>query len=137
VSRYVSVLIALLLCGCLNQPCVDESAEAPAKLTDAPLVQDGGQICFASPDQGYTMGMVTVMYWGDEEDALELAYRAGFEAAGWVEGFESGPDILNFRKGDVLIQISLSKGETPRFGHKFDSPSLRADASWYDLAKTD
>jgi hypothetical protein len=120
VSRIVLATFALLLAGCRSHPCGEHEAEAPPKLAEAPIVQEGGKICHANE------GNVTVMYWGDHTSELGLQYRAAFDAAGWKEacGEWASKDQLCFEKGDLRVDLHMTQTETPRFGAKAWSPSI-------------
>jgi hypothetical protein len=131
-NTFLLAFILLPLAACKSHACPDDrEAEAPAKLSDAPLVQDGGRMCFSDAGTG-TMGSITVAYWGDEMDDLALLYRAGFEAAGWAEGcpYETQNEYC-FRKEDRAVSLTLSQTESPRLGAKLSAPSIHVAVSWY------
>jgi hypothetical protein len=129
--RIALASLALLLVACRMHPCGEHEAEAPPKLADAPIIQEGGKICHADTTNEAS-GSVTVMYWGDERSKLGLLYTAAFDAAGWKEacGEWASKDQLCFEKGDLRVDIHMTQTETPRFGAKMWEPSISAMVFW-------
>jgi hypothetical protein len=129
------VLAPLFLLGCRTHPCGEYEADAPAKLADAPLVQEDGKICHAD-ESNVATGSLQVMYWGDHRSELGVKYMTAFDAAGWEQCGEGqlADHRYCFEKGDVRIDLKLDQTETPRFGAKAWSPSITAFVHWYDLS---
>lgn len=135
-SRLAIASLAVFLLACRVHPCGEHEADAPAKVADVPLVQEGGKICHADHSSDAT-GTVDIMYWGDHMSELGVQYMASFDSAGWAQCGEDNPNKNQycFEKGDMRVSLNLSQTETPRFGAKAWSPSITVFVHWYDLSQ--
>lgn len=123
-------------------PCGDESAELPGVFEDAPLITDGGRVCYARGSEA------TLMYWGGRDRMSEIVVQllGRMDGAGWAQYQSDNPyaprpdpekPVYVFRKGKEEIGVRIHPAKTPRFGAKFDSESLTFYVSHRTLTEKD